>query len=616
MAETNKDDFWDLSSLVPKKRPPVQRRERDVETVEIEFGAPEVTRTETQRGRGSLSARFREVTGANVNINANVNIDRNININVNMTGSSGGGADIDIDIDNDTDTDADRLRLPRRESVSRTSRPTAEPILEYEPEHGLIKRVRVMQWPSRYSFYEQFRFDAKRYADVKGHECEKVDFFSYTPQYRQMSKAQLSYYLWWRENARAGVWLPASFSYVLLYVYEIINLRGVVAPEDGVRSLCAVWLAYREKDKVLDKYLSEWVADYCLINRLPAPLEQLAPILPAVLEAATLKEFYMSGDGGSIGAGSWMDLSSDYHWQKSKFALEEATADEYKRHMPGAVGYVIERRGDMLSRGSMREAVVSRDAFCGSLCAHNVKCRIDIEYLSYVRSRELRSTATELVKYAENKLRSCLGIKARLRVGELAPDLALLVDEYFAREFPTQFYRTKKSTRTDGENSDDIVFGGDYDGSMYEALSAGMDAESAAEIERASWASTELLTDTEVGKKVVEDVEDSVAGEGEAEDAAADSVKAAETEINGDVSGEGLYSRLDGDAAGFLRLVLAGAGADAQGEYCRERGIYADEVAARINDAATETDEIGDIVLEVGGDGGYAVIEDYRQDLE
>ena len=49
------DDFWDIGSLLPKKRPPVMReRKPDVETVELEL--PVIKKPD-----GGLSARFREV---------------------------------------------------------------------------------------------------------------------------------------------------------------------------------------------------------------------------------------------------------------------------------------------------------------------------------------------------------------------------------------------------------------------------------------------------------------------------------------------------------------------------------------------------------------------------
>ena len=59
-----------------------------------------------------------------------------------------------------------------------------------------------------------------------------------------------------------------------------------------------------------------------------------------------------------------------------------------------------------------------------------------------------------------------------------------------------------------------------------------------------------------------------------------------------------------------------GADETEQSRFCRERGVYADEIAARVNDAAVDTDAIGDIVLEASAAGGYSIVEDYRSDLE
>ena len=297
-----------------------------------------------------------------------------------------------------------------------------------------------------------------------------------------MTKTQLAYYFWWRENAVRGVWLPASFSYILLYIYEIINLHEVIPPPEGLRRLVGVWLACRDKHRVLDKYLSEWVADYCLIHRLPPPREELAPIMSSVMEAASFREFYMSGGSDGITVETLIDLSSDYNWRKSKFAVEDGgVAAAYARHIPAAVAYVADKSGDArFSTGGMSSAVVSRDAFCGSLCAHNVKCRIDIEYLSYTRSRELRSLLTELVKYCENRLRAALGIRARLRVNGLDPAISALADEYFDREFP----ETKKPVKLSKEEqlaAEERRYDAEYD-----ALSHGFDSRGAAEIERAS----------------------------------------------------------------------------------------------------------------------------------
>ena len=55
--------------------------------------------------------------------------------------------------------------------------------------------------------------------------------------------------------------------------------------------------------------------------------------------------------------------------------------------------------------------------------------------------------------------------------------------------------------------------------------------------------------------------------------------------------------------------------AAAQTELCRKHGVYADDIAARINEASADDDNIGDIILEMTADGYYTVIEDYKEEI-
>ena len=280
-------------------------------------------------------------------------------------------------------------------------------------------------------------------------------------------------------------------------------------------------------------------------------------------------------------------LSSDYDWHKSKFAADNG--ELYARHIPAAVAYVAKRCGnETFSAKGMRSAVVSRDAYCGSLCAHNVKCRIDIEYLSFVRSRELRGLMTELVKYSENRLRAALGVRSRLRVGELPEKYRLIADEYFDREFP----ETKKRPSRAAEEA---AYEASYE-AAYDALSHGLDRDDALLIEKSSWASTELLVDELEETEKTEKTE-------EAEEK--------ETDADTETSEGGIFARLD-DVSGEYLSALLSIGGDAAHRLSLERGVYEDEIVSRINEAAV--DEIGDIIIEPA-DGGYKIVEDYRDDI-
>ena len=95
----------------------------------------------------------------------------------------------------------------------------------YRPDDNpLIEEIAVRPWPTRYTFYERFRRDAVSLFSLKGEPCEKVPFFSYTPQYAQLSREQRAFYLWWRFRVREGQFPDVDYAYLLLFLYEIVNL--------------------------------------------------------------------------------------------------------------------------------------------------------------------------------------------------------------------------------------------------------------------------------------------------------------------------------------------------------------------------------------------------------
>ena len=250
-----KDDFWDIDSMLPQsiRITPTAAAERDTEAVEIAFG--EDTQEDTRElhippmpnitERMHRAAQYRQGAARNP--------DRRT-----APMPSHGGTPGDV------------------------SPQMAQPVCNYEPQNSLIHAVAVFRWPERYQYYERFTADAERYFNRTAAECPFVNFFAYMPQYSQMSQDQLRWYLYWRDNVRHGEYLATDYSYLFLYIYEILNLPEKIKPERGLTLLCDLWLAYRDQFPRLDRYLGEWVCDYCLIHRLPPPLQRLAPILPTL----------------------------------------------------------------------------------------------------------------------------------------------------------------------------------------------------------------------------------------------------------------------------------------------------------------------------------------------
>lgn len=497
----------------------------------------------------------------------------------------------------------------RRSAPESTVRETHKPelIASYKPQCSLIEKVTVYRWLSDYNFYENFCRDADRLFASHGAMCPKVNFFSYIPQYNQMNREQLAYYLYWRECVRRGEYPDADLSYVLLYIYEIINLPQRITPPDGMEMLCRIWSAYRKAYPRIDKYLAEWVCDYGLINSLPPPDDCALPFLPDVVEYATLKEYYLkipdsTASGSLMMAQTVAEYASVYRWRDSKFvkAGTPETYALYAKHIAGAVAFVMEqtaKKGEpMLTEEHLRTVKISRDAFSGSLCAYNVKRRIDVEYLSFSRSHEFRDTVTDLVKYAENRVRGYLKIKSRLGGGSLPASYKALCDEYFDRELPKERRHSKP-----------VDLAPEYE-KLYDAPGSTLMPEHAAAIEAASWSTTEILVSDadapDAGTPPVAETAPTIAPE-------AAVVPVSEPEDGGQFNlYAGLLDALDETALRDLAAVFSGGGEFER--RCRESRRFADAAAEAINEAAIAAS--GDIIIECA-DGAWAVIDDYREEL-
>ncbi len=450
-------------------------------------------------------------------------------------------------------------------AANKNKKAEEELCFSYDPGLVFIKNVQVYTWGAKRSFYEKFRTDALRYRKMKGEPYEHIPFFSYIPQYSQMNLYQSRFYLYFRDKARAGEYIYADLSYILLYIYEIINLSDESDPAKDVEILCGLWMAYRDTYPALDKYMSEWVCDFCLLYRLPVPECTLA-ILPKLCETATLREFYMSAaaGGGRIMEGGVLESFADYDWRRSRVEIPA----EYAHHFPKA----LEAACSVFDEEHFiapETAVISRDAFCGSLCAHNVKRKIVVEYYPALRRSGVRSMLGAAVKYTENKIRRAAGIKSRLHTDGL-PDLAKAkIDEYFADSMPELFQ--KRTARAE------VV--PEYE-KFYDAPSIPFSADAAQKIELESRAAAEMLAaldETEI-ESVAEAVPEPEAVEAKVPD---DRVSAA------------------------IRHMLEGGELDA---WCRERGLLTDTVAGEINEVAM--DFMGDVLLENDG-SGWQIIADY-----
>jgi len=473
--------------------------------------------------------------------------------------------------------------------------PKPKECFSYQPSSPFLTEVKVHDWPTRYTFYARFREKALELFDREGGEAPAVPFFSYLPQFSQMNGEQLSFYLCFRRCLREGRPIAADFSYILLYLYELINLPEKYPPAEALDAMCGIWLCYRAGHPKLDRLLSEWVADFCLIHRLPCPSERLAPIRSVILKYASLKEFYLDGQSEDEAyLQALLACESEYNFYASKY-IKEDNRTLFETHIPAAFLSACRSLGERDGRFRMKREAFQpvtqvRDAFSAALCAYEVKKKIEVTYRTYLRMGGLRPLVTDLVKYAENCLRARIGIKARMSTLFLDARMKTAIDAYFEQALPMGKKNDQKSVPVSEFES------------LYEPRKMELSFASASDLEEKSWQSTSSL---------VADFESYRPDEGEeiptGEPPNESEPKKKKSEPPKTAVDEGLSLTkaalallLNGDHEGFQALA-------------EENLMMIDTLVECVNEFCY--DLLGDVGVEFQ-DGRAMICEDYRKELE
>ena len=208
-----------------------------------------------------------------------------------------------------------------------------------------------------------------------------------------------------------------------------------------------------------------------------------------------------------------------------------------------------------------------------------------IKLLNKLRcSPKLRADVTAALKYVENKLRACLGVKSRLMVKDLPDEFKDIIDKYFEVEFRR---RKREKERANAPEYERLYISETTDASFEDAI----------EIEKASWKTT---------AKLIEGLEE------QESDDELQSDEIIERTDSADTAADERYG-LGAVEIAFLDATLR-LDAEAQKTVLAEASCDANFVAERINEAFA--DNFGDVILEDDGNGGFKVIDDYYEEIK
>ncbi len=591
MSENDKNDrqdldFWNLDKYIKKRPSPAPVRQ-------FSKNATEAVTIETQGSSPKVS--------------------------VNTANDSSHFSDSRLSVKREADTDS---------TITRFIPPHKDPafakkyvIVEYFPENPLIKSVRVCsEKPGEKVFVDTNLFIRERRAllNRKAAESPYVPYYSYSPRYSQMSRAQLSYYLWWRENTQNGIFLKADESYIILYAYELAATGEGEDKEAALGMLCSLLQNYTDRDinAVYRLMIRDLICDFCLVHGIPSPTHKLGGLGNQLLSGAFLPEFFIDLSDRNRSSVLEMGIASIsmYDYRRSKFYSDE-TSKLFKKAMSGAVAAIFSDDAAFKAVMSFTDGIygcvtAERRPFARMINIVNKSVKLEI---TYYQLSNIQSAVTDAMRYSENKLREYMGIKNKLHIMSINPQVKAALDAYFSENYPAMPIVDRR--RKANANSEPVV--NEYD-KFYDVPKAEISPEHALEIERDSWSTTKILTEafsTEADditeestslnalQLIIEPIGEPVPQKTETTVSHLPATQ--QLQISG-----GLLTQIKGEigeVADFIELCKSPTPTE-QRRFAASHGLSVDEIADSINECAANV--FGDIILEDVG-GAYRIIEDY-----
>lgn len=533
-----------------------------------------------------------------------------------------------------------RLTAPQKSSsgdsgtITRFIPPHSDPafmkkivLSEYTPKNPLIKSIRVVSdKPDDKLFVENNLFIRERRALLNrpASECAHASYYSYSPRYSQMSRAQLNWYLWWRENTRKGVFLKTDESYIMLYAYELCAVGPEEDKHAALDMLCSLYQRYPDKEisVFMRLMLRDMICDFCLLHCLPSPIgDALQSFDKSLLSNAFLPEFFLDLSPEKITQTLRLGLASlsMYDFRRSKFYSDE-TKSLFENAMNGAVAAIFEDEtalGAILSftKGMYGCVTAERKPFSRMINIVNKSIRLEI---TYYQISGIQAPITDAIRYAENRLRDHMGIKNKLQIMAVNPAVKDALDHFFNENYPPLPVIDRR--RKNAVKKEEEVH--EYD-RLYDVPKAEISPERAIEIERESWATTKILTEAFANDTVEEERDDVHLDPIDENHATAEETHHPVTETGTDLfaidvspisdtdSGSDVAASIReslGEISDFLNL-CKGSTVTEQRKFASSHGLTLDELADRINECAVNV--FGDIILEDDG-SAYTIIEDYQ----
>ena len=491
--------------------------------------------------------------------------------------------------------------------------PEGIPVPRRDPKRERFIQMRRMAWSFQADGYRSgsgdrlqavlFYRQAKFMESFEDHYDGDAPFSMYFPNYQRMSYEQLRTYFTWRSRVRRGDVRKTSFSYVFLYLYELINNVGVRNCGEGLDRMAFLWESYRAYEKTLDRYVNGWIKDYYITNEFSEPFEEL------LRKTGNLQKLYRPS-----GSGSFFDFYypySDYKIKKSRFYTPE-TAKTIGACFDHVIG---ELNGLMAGRGrEFEDLIFYSKSNTWTPFSNALYC----SFSGQVKSRTVRISDTEKYRCENGRWMSSRNKIPKENGRFLVGYILKRIEQFYRRK---THYKYKVTANRSKINDDDLARLIPDPQSLFQKIDAaivGYDRLSRRKVVTVD--AGRLETIRENAEKIQEKL--SVGGEEsgpDAEPAPGPETKrpaAAEPAAGPKAEAEDPWTAfarsLDGTELSAVRRILAGAPVEELHALSKESGTMLEVLVDRINQKAL--DAVGDNLIELSDQ--ITVFDDYRDDLK
>ncbi len=282
---------------------------------------------------------------------------------------------------------------------------------------------------------EEFLNDMKKYIYEEGFYAAHVPFNEKYPTYSKMDTRQKKWYFYWRTEVRKENYLNTDLSYLLLYIYELINDEEYNNEKVNYQKLLKLFNNYRIQYEELDTFMVDWIFDYTKAHGLGFNLDYLNDIKK--LPSSIVVDLYIDNkvDDKRLSLSlPFISAISDYNIMEGEFYnshhkyLIELIVPEVLSLVDSSLR--IEKGGCLLDLYTSKEVKeTERKLFEDALYFGDIK-KTSILYTDYINSSKLRKFVGSIVSYTESLIMEIGGYPMKNKSHKIDESLKIEIKDY------------------------------------------------------------------------------------------------------------------------------------------------------------------------------------------